>query len=163
MGNAKSDDYKMVDMILNGEPKTGNGYGSTQNLASSAGALPGQRTRIRQSNGNDTRAASISTSAGTKSNQQPGTNGNGAAAGKMMDVPGDDGFMDALISSSSATRNLPTKKTRRYASERKSCKEDLEKRSLSRTNRESEPIPKPGPKSETKLETKPKPELQREE
>jgi len=123
--NAKAEDHKMVNVILKNVPKPGpNGSGSTQNLAgASAGALPGQRTRSRQSNAVDSRNASVS----SPNPQQTGVNGKASSMAsngfKLTDTEDDDaGQFDAILRStlSSTSKNsLPKKKTRKYG-ERKS-------------------------------------------
>ena len=104
----KNDDTKMIDALLTNDKKSTNGHGSTSNIPSAAGGLPGVRSRTRQS-------------AGTDRTMTGSPNPNGR---KDTDTEEDDNnSFELLIKTTLAgpKGQPPKKRTKKYG-ERKSCK-----------------------------------------
>lgn len=109
----------MIDALLTNDKKATNGHGSTSNIPSAAGGLPGVRSRTRQA-----AAGGDRTLAGS-----PNPNGRIAT-----DTEEDDNnSFELLIKTTLAgpKGQPPKKRTKKYG-ERKSCKFDFEKKYLNK-------------------------------
>ena len=99
----------MIDALLTNDKKSTNGHGSTANIPSAAGGLPGVRSRTRQSNGND-----------KPNTGSPNQNGK---IGTDTEEDDNNNSFDLLLKTTLAgpKGHPPKKRTKKYG-ERKSCK-----------------------------------------